>query len=81
MNPISSISSVSAPSALDSGRKALDRSNQQLNRDAQQIADPNRRDLAAPMVDSKRALQLTKAGAAVIKTADEMIGTLLDIKA
>lgn len=81
MKPITSIPSVSAPSALESGCAALDKSNQQLNRDAQQIANPNRQDLTTPMVDSKRALRLTQAGAAIIRTADKMLGALLDTKA
>ncbi len=78
MNPIASIPSVSAPSALDSGRRALDKSQQRLNRDAQQIANPDREDLATPLVDSKRALREAQAGAAIIRAADKMLGSLLD---
>ncbi|HET8711036.1 MAG TPA: hypothetical protein VFM32_06660 [Spongiibacteraceae bacterium] len=38
-------------------------------------------DLATPIVDLKRSELQVKASAAVIKTADEVVGTLIDIKA
>ena len=38
-------------------------------------------DLATPLVNLKISEQQVKASAAVIKTADEMVGTLIDIRA
>jgi hypothetical protein len=38
-------------------------------------------DLASSIVDLKVSEQLVKASAQVIKTADETVGTLIDIKA
>lgn len=38
-------------------------------------------DLATPIVELKSSELQVKASAAVIKTADEMMGTLIDIKA
>lgn len=38
-------------------------------------------DFVTPMVDLKQSELQVKASAAVIKSADEMIGTLIDIKA
>jgi flagellar hook protein FlgE len=79
MNPIgTAFSSVATPSAADSGRAAIAAGTSQLNRDAQQIAEPHNQDLAGPLTDSKQALLLTEAGAAVIRASDKMLGTLLD---
>jgi hypothetical protein len=38
-------------------------------------------DLTAPLVDLKASELQVKASAAVVKSADDMIGTLIDIKA
>jgi len=79
MNPISpTFSSVTTPSAASSGRAAIATGTAQLDRDAQQIANPRNQDLAGPLTDSKQAQQLTEAGAAVIRASDKMLGTLLD---
>src|SRR5580692_7131637 len=71
--------SFSLPSAQNSGRAALATSTQQLNHDAQQIANPAEGDLATPLLDSSQSLLLAQAGAQVIRTSNQTIGTLLDI--
>ena len=82
MSPISSgFPSVSFPSAQDSGRAALATSSQQLSQDAQQIANPANENLTNPLLDSSQSLLLTQAGADVIRTSNEMLGTLLDVHA
>jgi hypothetical protein len=79
MSPISGVlPSVSLPSALNSGLGALAASNQRLNQDAQQIANPDNQNLASPLLDASQSLLLAEAGAAVIKTSNRMLGTLLD---
>ncbi len=44
-------------------------------------ADLNVADLAASLVDLKVGEQLAKASAAVVRSADETLGTLIDIRA
>ena len=79
MNPISSsYSSVGVPSAADSGLAAIATGTQKSNQDAQQVANPQNPNVAGPLADSKQALLLTEAGAAVLRTSDKMLGTLLD---
>jgi len=79
MSPISSFSpSVSLPSALGAGQATIAAGNQQLNQDAQQIANPANEKLTDPLLDLSQSLLLTEAGAAVIRTSNEMLGTLLD---
>lgn len=56
-------------------------SSQQLSQDAQQIANPANENLTNPLLDSSQSLLLTQAGADVIRTSNEMLGTLLDVHA
>jgi hypothetical protein len=80
MSPITSaFPSVSLPSAQDSGLATLSASSQQLSRDAQQIANPANENLTIPLLESGQSLLLTEAGAEVISTSNQMIGTLLDV--
>jgi hypothetical protein len=67
--------------AMSSGLAALTLSSQQLAGDAQQIANPDTPDVTAPLVQSLQALLAAQAAAAVIKTADQTLGTLLDTHA
>ena len=79
MSSISSISSsVSLPSAQNSGRDAIAAGTQKLNADAQQIASPTGTDVAAPLVDLNQALVLAQAGANVISTENKLLGSLID---
>jgi len=79
MSPISAFPSLSLPSAPNSGRATIALGNQQLNQDAQQIANPDNENLTNPLLDSNQSLLLAQAGAAVIRASNEMLGTLLDI--
>ena len=60
---------------------AMNRSDLAAGRIAQFGASQGASDLAGPMVDLKVSEFEVKASAAVIKTGDQMLGTLLDIKA
>ncbi len=71
--------------AANNGLLSIQRGMQGLERNAQAIAsrpvtggDEPGRDLAAPLVESRVNLRQVQAGAAVIRTEDEMIGSLLD---
>jgi hypothetical protein len=80
MSSISSIfPSVSLPSAQDSGRAALATSSQQLSQDAQQIANPNTDNPTNALLDSSQSLYLTEAGAEVMSTSNQMLGSLLNV--
>ena len=73
------ISNVTPSSALNSGVATIATGSQQLNRDAQQIANPDAQDSTAPLLDLNQSSQLAEAGAAVIRASNQMLGTLLDI--
>jgi hypothetical protein len=80
MNPISPVSaSLSLPSAQNSGLATLRTSTGQLNQEAQQVANPADQNLTTPLVDSSQSLLLAQAGAQVIRTSNQMMGTLLDM--
>jgi len=80
MSPISSAyPSSSLPSAQNSGLAALAIAAQRLNQDAQQIANPADQSLTTPLLDSSQSLLLAQAGAQVIRTSNQTVGTLLDI--
>ena len=80
MSPITNSYPASGlPSAQDSGRAALATSSNQLNQDAAQIANPDNQSLTDPFLNSTQSLLLTQAGADVIRTSNEMIGTLLNV--
>jgi hypothetical protein len=79
MSPVSAFPSVSLPGTLNSGRATIAVGNQQLNQDAEQIANPDNENLTNPLLGSSQSLLLAQAGAAVIRTSNEMLGTLLDI--
>jgi hypothetical protein len=80
MTPISTaFPPASLPSAQDSGLAAIATAAQRLNQDAQQIANPADQSVTTPLLDSSQSLLLAQAGAQVIRTSDQTIGTLLDI--
>jgi hypothetical protein len=79
MSPISGI--LPAPmlsGAVGGGLAAIAAGGQQLGQDAAQIANPANGDLITPLVDLTQAKLLAEAGAAVIRTSDRMLGSLLD---
>jgi len=68
--------------AIDQGLESVDGGFDRLDKAAGRIArDGASGDLAGNMVDMLRARQEVRAGVAVIRTADETIGTLLDVLA
>ncbi len=79
MSSLSAVSPpVGPPSAVYSGLDAFATSNRRLNQDAQQIANPGNQNITNPLLDASQSLLLAEAGAAVIRTSDRMLGTLLD---
>lgn len=80
-----SIGSVSSSSVLATGVQGVQAGQARANEAAGKIArfgtTEQDGDLATPLVDLKRSELQVKASAAVIKTADEIVGTLIDIKA
>jgi hypothetical protein len=79
MSTISSIASpFTLPSAQYSGLDAIAAGNQELNADAQQIANPDGGDDTAPLIGLNQALVLAQAGANVISAENKMLGSLFD---
>ena len=52
---------------------------QLLNQDAQQISNPGNQNLTAPLAGLSQANLLAEAGADVIRTANQTLGSLLDV--
>jgi hypothetical protein len=79
------IGSVSSSSVLATGVQGVQTGIASANEAAGKIArfgtTEQDGDIVTPMIDLKRSELQVKASAAVIKSADEMIGTLIDIKA
>lgn len=80
-----SIGSVSSTSLFAAGVQGVQSGVARANDAAGQIARfgtaEQDGDVVTPMVELKSSELQVKASAAVIKTADEMVGTLIDIKA
>lgn len=70
--------SPALPSATGSGLTTLATANRQLTQDALRIANPANADSIDPLADLSQANLLAEAGAAVIRTSNQMLGTLLD---
>jgi hypothetical protein len=80
MSPVgSTLPLTSLPSASASGAAAIASGSQLLNRDAQQIANPDNQDLLDPLTNLSQSNLLAEAGADVIRASNQMLGTLLDI--
>lgn len=80
MSPTSTaITSSALPSAQSSGLAALATSNQRLNQDAQQIANPDNQNVTNPLLDLSQTKLLAQAGADILRTSNQMLGTLLDM--
>jgi hypothetical protein len=73
-----SFPTVSLSSAFNSGAATIASSAQQLGRDAQQIASPDGQGLTNSLLDLNQVGQLSQAGADVIRTSNQMLGTLLN---
>ena len=82
MSPIGSTSlSVSLQSAQNSGLATISAGSQQLNQDAQQIANPGNPNVTNALLDLSQSRLLVQAGADVIGASNQMLGTLLDVAA
>jgi hypothetical protein len=80
MSSISSaISPVTLPSATNSGLATISNGSRMLNQDAQQIANPGNQNLTAPLVNLSQSNLAAEGGADVIRTANQMLGSLLDV--
>lgn len=80
MSPTSTVvTSYALPSAQSSGLAALSTSNQRLNQDAQQIANPDNQNVTNPLLDLSQTKLLAQAGADILRTSNQMLGTLLDM--
>ena len=71
-------------SAVNSGYLGLQRATQQVDASSSQIAQlstkPEQVDVTKELVNLQVAQQSGAASAKVVKTADEMMGTLIDIR-
>ncbi len=66
--------------AIGQGLNGISAGFERLDRAAARIAnDGDSRDLAANIVDLQQAKQQVRTNLAVVKAADEMTGTLLDL--
>ncbi len=79
------VGAVSTNSLLSTGvqgvQKGIARANDAAGAIARNGTTEQDGDLATPIVELKRSELQVKASAAVVKTADEVVGTLIDIKA
>jgi hypothetical protein len=73
------MSPASLPSAINSGLATISKGSQMLNQDAQQIANPGNQNLTAPLINLSQSNLAAEAGADVIRTANQMLGSLLDV--
>jgi hypothetical protein len=76
MSTINSVNS-SVASALNSGVSSISAGTQRLNQDAQQIANPDQSSTDS-LLDLPQASIQAQAGADVIRTANQMLGSLFD---
>jgi hypothetical protein len=68
--------------AIDEGRRGINTGLDRLNRVAGRIArDGAQSDLAGNFVEVMKARREVRANAAVVRAADETIGTLIDVLA
>ena len=79
---------VNSGAAVNQGLIGMQKSQTEMVRSAQQIASAgttsasgNTNDIVTPLVNLKVQSQVFDSSAKVVKAADEMIGTLLDVKA
>ncbi len=76
-------------SVLSQGLAGLQRSQGEINRSAQQIAqagtterdNPSKNDVTEALVNIKAETQVFNSSAKVVKAADETVGTLLNTRA
>jgi hypothetical protein len=82
---MSDIPAIPATSATQIAASAIRKSQTELRKDASVIANPNTaiesNDAINAMVDARQQLLYTRAAARMIRTADEMLGSLIDQRA
>jgi hypothetical protein len=76
---VSGYSLSSVQGAITGGQAALSTSAAQLNQDAQALANPDAQNPTTPLMNATQSNLLNAAGAEVIETSNEMLGTLLDV--
>jgi hypothetical protein len=82
MNDLSPISGI--PGALQSATSAISRSGRALEKDANVVARSSgveERETVNALVDSRQQLLYTQAAAKLIKASDEILQSLIDIRA
>jgi len=78
---------TSIPSAVQSATNAIQKSRDNLDKDAAVVANSTAvdsvesRNTVNALVDSHQQVLYTQAAAKVIRAADEMVSSLLDVKA
>jgi hypothetical protein len=60
-------------------QESVESSSQRLDQDAQQIANPNNANSTNALLDSGQSLVLAQAGAVVVSTSNQMLGSLLNM--
>jgi len=81
---MSSLPPIDLPAALQSSGTAVKRALAGLDRDAAAIAAgsiENTSALLPALIDSRQQLLYSKAATKLMASADEMIGTLIDVRA
>ena len=81
---MSDVSAIPSAGAVQIAASAIRKSNDNLNLDASVVAnstDVTSPDTLAALVDAKQQVLYTKAAARLISTADEMVSSLLDVRA
>jgi hypothetical protein len=76
MNSLNNVTSSVQP-ALNSGLATIAAGTQRLNQDAQQIANPDESS-TGPLLDLNQASLQSQAGADVLRTANQMLGSLFN---
>lgn len=82
MSAINPSVSVALSGFAANGLAAITTGRSQLDQEAQQLANPDNSESAAAtraLLDTQQSLQITQAGANIVSTSDQMMGTLLNI--
>lgn len=77
MNSINGLGPASASSALSTGLATVSDATQRLTQDAQQIANPDQT-ATGPLLDLGQATLQAQVGVDVIRTANQMLGSLFN---
>jgi hypothetical protein len=75
----------SLPSAMQTAAAAINQGAANVNRDAAAVASAtgggSPSDVLPALIDSRQQLLYTQAAAKMLSTADQMLGTIIDIRA